>query len=123
MRENDRIIFFYPSTLAVGGTEVLFTRMAAMLAERGRQVAVIDYEDGFIAKNLMHENVELIKYSRSERVAVPTGSCVVSPFSFISKIGNDLSVTDDVRILFWCIHPHNLIWNFHLWNYFKHLRA
>ncbi|MBB6692215.1 glycosyltransferase [Cohnella xylanilytica] len=116
------ITFFYPSHV-IGGTEFLFIRMAEALSDLGYIVYIIDYENGFLKTNCKNGKVNFIKYQESEKTLLDFDTHLISPLSFLRKVQHDLICCSDVRLFFWCIHPHNLLWTFHLWEYFKHLNS
>ncbi|AJQ26091.1 hypothetical protein [Pelosinus fermentans] len=126
MNKKNAITFFYPSCV-VAGTEFLFARLAKELSDQGYDVSIIDYVDGFMANLLKDTDVRLIPYERNitkvNMINIEFETCLIVPLSFLKKVTKEIIPNDKVKVLFWCIQPHNLVWNFRLWNYFKHLTS
>lgn len=103
MNKNKTIIFFYPSRV-VGGAEYLFMRSALYMTQQLQlDVKYIDYPDGFVAKQLVDTNVELLLFEDYRKIQVPCNATVISPFSSIFDVVFDLR--GDFKVLFWSIHP------------------
>lgn len=106
---RNAITFFFPSK-EIGGTELLFVRLALFLAEERRiPVRVIDYADGFLARSLAGTRVEVTAYVSGAKTPVPAGSCLVTSASHVFLLNRMLSLSPDTRLLFWFLHPYNLL--------------
>jgi hypothetical protein len=101
--------FFFPYH-EVSGVPVLFARMARELANRGHRVRVIDYEDGYQARKLEgRTNVELTPFRDGERVSIPADETLVMQSILPSTIRPELKPDPNTRVLFWTLHPMNLV--------------
>ena len=65
--EKKKIIFFFPFR-GYGGVPVVFLNIAKYLqnSSPALNIAVVDYADGYMAKNIGDSGVELIIFSRNE---------------------------------------------------------
>jgi hypothetical protein len=103
------ITFFFPSKV-IGGSELLFVRLARFLTEERRvTVHVIDYVDGVLARSLEDSDVEVIDYVPGKKAQVPSGTCLVTSATHIYLLSRMLSLPPDTRLLFWCLHPYSLL--------------
>jgi glycosyltransferase involved in cell wall biosynthesis len=109
------IVFFYPSRI-LGGTEVLFTRLAAHLhAQHMLEVSVVDHADGVVISGLTGTCVQ-----RLEMGEVPRDACLVVPVSHVRHACRSMRMQPDTRLMLWGLHPHNLRWLFpghELWRF------
>jgi hypothetical protein len=96
-------VFFYPSRI-LGGTEVLFTRLAAYLhAQHTLEVSVVDHADGVVISGLTGTRVQ-----RLEMGEVPRDACLVVPVSHVRHACRSMRMQPDTRLMLWGLHPHNL---------------
>lgn len=101
------IVFYYPSKI-IGGAELLFIRNAIHLSiETEHIIYYVDYPDGISIGLLQDSSVKLIEYKRCKTV-IPSNSLLVAQLNQISNYDNLFLKSDNVRYLFWGIHPHNL---------------
>lgn len=114
-------MFFYPSRI-LGGTEVLFARLAAHLrAQHALEVAVVDYTDGAVISGLTGTRVERLEPGAE----VPKDACLVVPVSHVRHACRSMRVQPDTRLMLWGLHPHNLRWLFpghELWRFLPDAR-
>lgn len=102
-----KIIFYYPSR-TVGGAQLLFVRLANLLAINPLvEVYVVDYPDGFLRSKLNG----LVSYLSIEefRTLNVSNACIVAPLSMILDLKHFLENPHSFSYLFWCIHPENTI--------------
>jgi len=98
----NNIIFYFPHH-NVGGVSLLFLRVAKALSSE-LNIYVVDYSDGFMAKNLP-EGVRLIRIDRGD--LYPCNSLFIFQsflpwrFPYLDKIDSTS------KIFFWNLHPHN----------------
>lgn len=110
MEDVKTITFFYPSKI-VGGAELLFIRLAEFLAEKYNiQVFYIDYKDGFARSQLNSEKITFVDYEINNKTTIDYETYIITPVSKIYTINNELNLTANVKPLFWCIQPYNIIW-------------
>lgn len=101
-----KILFYYPSR-SIGGAQILFVRLANYFSKiKTYKVFIVDYEDGYLKKNVSH-NVEVIEYDKRQEVTLEN-MIVISPLSMILSIYDNLPLVKG-KFLFWGIHPENTI--------------
>ncbi|MBB4051286.1 hypothetical protein GGR20_000904 [Devosia subaequoris] len=89
---------------------MLFLRVGTYLAhDLGMDVTLIDYADGFMAKNLKSDRVKLVTYSDDGRTQVPTGAVLVLQSMNPWSIFPGLDVAPGTRLVFWNCLPFNLV--------------
>ena len=94
----------------VGGISLLFLRVGTYLAhELGMDVTLIDYADGFMAKNLKSDRLKLATYTDDGRTEVPSGAVLVLQSMNPWSIFPGLDVAPDTRLVFWNCLPFNLV--------------
>jgi hypothetical protein len=105
-----RVVFYYPSRI-LGGAELLFYRAACELYRLGTKVAYIDYEDGYIANMLNDENsgVDIIRFNDGPIKSLKSEDVIVLPANFARVIDTFDFAAVNCRLLFWVIHPENLV--------------
>lgn len=105
-----KLYFCFPYH-GVGGVSLLFLRVAEFLAQRGlAECHLVDYADGFMAKNLREPDVILEAYQdQGSSVVIPAGAIGIfqsmTPWSIFPGIRPDPAS----RIFFWNCFPFNLI--------------
>jgi hypothetical protein len=103
------IYFIFPYR-GVGGVPLLFLRFAESLTiNKLAKCFLVDYSDGFMARNIRSEDIELICYSDDAAVSIPSGSVAIFQSMTPWSIFPALKIADDVQILFWNCYPFNLI--------------
>ncbi|UPQ88121.1 hypothetical protein [Vibrio sinaloensis] len=100
------IVFCFPYR-GVGGVSLLFSRIANYLSKK-RCVFVVDYKDGFMAKNI-EASVKLIEYDEQTPAVIPENTIVVFQAMTPWSIFSSLTIPDSSRIFFWHCHPYNLV--------------
>jgi len=105
-----KLYFCFPYH-GVGGVSLLFLRLAEFLSERRlAECHLVDYVDGFMAKNLRAPGVILEVYKdQGTPVVIPGGAIGIfqsmTPWSIFPGIHPDPAS----RIFFWNCYPFNLI--------------
>jgi hypothetical protein len=101
------VAFVYPTRM-LGGAELLFIRVAKHLAlDHSIRVGVVDYSDGFIARQLVGSPVEIIPFT--EQTRLEGFSHVVAPPTMLPLLDEQISVDGDARLLLWLLHPLNFL--------------
>ena len=106
------LYFPYPS---VGGVSVLFLRVAKLLSE-SHQIILMDYVDGYMAKNLP-EGVEFLDCNKKEQV--PSDSIIIFQGVYPWRIKDINLFPSTCRVLFWHLHPDNYF-PYYKYKYIKH---
>lgn len=104
------ITFFFPY-YEVSGVPVLFLRMAEYLADRsGQCVYIVDYPDGYMSRTL-HSNsgVSVIHFQDKIPVEIPPDTLLVMQSILPYTIRPELRIHPDTQVLFWTLHPLNLV--------------
>ena len=107
MQENIYFCFPYKK---VGGVSILFLRLAEELAKKNMaNTFLIDYKDGYMARNYDPEISTLLEYSDDKYLVIPNDGVIIfqsmTPWSIFPK----LKIGQNVRILFWSCYPYSLI--------------
>jgi hypothetical protein len=103
------LIFCFPYR-GVGGVSLLFLRMAEYLVSRvDFNIFCIDYEDGFISKNLSNHDITMIFYSDDKMVTVPEDSMLIFQTMTPWTIFPNIKILDGCKLFFWNCHPYNLV--------------
>ncbi len=104
-----KLYFCFPYR-GVGGVSLVFLRVAEFLAQNGlAQCHLVDYADGFMARNRDQSLTRLIEYSEDLEVPIPAGAIAVFQSMTPWSIFPALRLAPGVRILFWNCHPFNLV--------------
>ena len=101
-----KIIFCFPYR-GVGGVSLMFSRFASYLQDLGYRVAVVDYIDGYMAKNVDNE-VELLVYSDVNKLSIPDNSIIVFQTMTPWSIYPMLKIADSALLYFITTLPINL---------------
>lgn len=103
-----KIVFYYPSR-SVGGAQLLFVRLANLLALNPLvDVYVVDYVDGFL-KSKLKGGVSYLPIDEFKPLNGMNDACVIAPLSMILSLKGFLENSDSFNYLFWCIHPENTV--------------
>lgn len=105
------LCFFFPYH-EDSGVPVLFYRLANTIAASNPdiQVSVIDFENGSMWRNLIDlPNINKIKFKVNEPVSPPDGSVLIFQSLLPYYWPKELIIKPDQRLLFWNLHPYNLI--------------
>jgi hypothetical protein len=106
---KNKLYFCFPYK-GVGGVSLLFLRIAEyMVGKSAYNIFLIDYADGFMAKNVKNKNLGLLEYSDSEIVSIDNDSIVIFQSMTPWSIFPMLRLSEQTKILFWNCHPFNLI--------------
>src|SRR5829696_1032852 len=102
--------FFFPYH-EVSGVPVLFARMARYLAtETAVRVRVIDYRDGYQTRALAGvPGVELVEFIDGKPVHVGADERLLMQSVLPATVRPELQPAPDTRLLFWTLHPLNLV--------------
>tara|TARA_B100000700_G_scaffold329703_1_gene452470 strand:- start:4161 stop:5384 length:1224 start_codon:yes stop_codon:yes gene_type:complete len=105
-----RVVFYYPSTI-LGGAELLFYRTARELHKLGMNIAYVDYQDGYVAKKLKDENsgIDILWVDNEPIKVMESQDVVILPANFARVIDTLNFCSAKCRLLFWVIHPENLV--------------
>jgi hypothetical protein len=104
---KDQLIFCFPYH-GVGGVSVLFLRLAEELARNGVRTAIVDYADGFMARN-RNPQTRLLEYRDDVPLQLPEDCVVVLQAMTPWSIFPSLRFPQRARLLFWNCHPFNLV--------------
>lgn len=110
MAEARPVLWFCFPYRGVGGVSLLFLRLAEELARTGTaEVTLVDYADGYMARNRRAADVTLAEYRDDGALAVPADAVLVfqsmTPWSIFPGIAPDPAT----RVLFWTCFPFNLV--------------
>jgi len=108
--DADRSITFFFPYHDVSGVPVLFLTMARFLAdELGKKVTVVDYADGYIARNLRPtDHIEVIPFKHGAPCVLAGNTLVVMQSILPSRAYPELSIDPGVPVLYWHLFPANL---------------
>lgn len=116
------VTLFFPYH-EVSGVPVLFARMAAYLAGCGTPVDVIDYADGYMARTLSGApGVRVRRFLDGVPVTVAAETLLVMQSILPATIRTELSPDDRTRVLFWTLHPMNLVQSVMPFDAVRHLQ-
>lgn len=108
---HSKIIFFFPYR-ELGGVPIVFLELAKFLSDSiqcSYQIAVVDYEDGYMAKNIGNSNIEFIRYSSSNELTFGNKDIVIFQSLPLWMIPKNLAFSFNTKFFFWNLHPLNLI--------------
>ena len=107
----ESLCFYFPYH-EDSGVPVLFCRLANSIAHENPSIYVylIDYENGAMARNMAQlDNIKLIPYTKGAGLIVPENSVLIMQSFLPYYWPKDLKLDSDQKILFWNLHPYNLI--------------
>ena len=117
------VTFFFPYH-EVSGVPMLFARMAAYLAGAGTAVDVIDYADGYMARTLSGvSGVRLRPFREGTPIAVGPETLLVMQSILPATIRPELCPDGATRLLFWTLHPMNLVQSVMPFDAVRHLQT
>lgn len=109
-----KVTFFYPAK-NVGGAQILFARVAQYLATKHIQVVILDYGESYISNYLLENETPflhlIVNKDNSLISETLSDSILLLSLSFINLIDKALDIPDECRIMFWDLHPYNVIEN------------
>ncbi len=107
-----KVAFFYPSR-DIGGAQVLFARVADILSCNDYKVYNVDYGSSFITTSLSELGTEfthvVINDNNSKKLVLPEDCVYILPLSYVFEINSLFPIGMRCEILFWDLHPYNLI--------------
>lgn len=105
---TSRYVFHFPYR-GVGGVPVLFLRIAEYITNTyATPCYVVDYCDGFMAKNKKNPLIQLIPFEDGESFSVPDYSILILQSDLPWGIPQNIK-TKNTKIFFWNCYPFNLI--------------
>lgn len=109
-----KVTFFYPAK-NVGGAQILFARVAQYLATKHIQVVILDYGESYISSYLLESETPflhlIVNKDNSLIYETLSHSILLISLSSINLIDKALDIPDECRIMFWDLHPYNVIEN------------
>ena len=114
------IIFYFPYDKGAGGVNILFLRLADFLAEMSNYTVFLgDFDSGYMVTHNKNPKIGELRIVPDKMLDVPDDSIVI--FQTISPwyIEDELHFRGDTKVLFWNLHPYNLLAYFR--NYRKNI--
>ncbi len=112
-----KITFFFPYKY-VSGVPILFSRIVNYFSNY-KNVSIVDYEDGALSKLTSKSNIERIVFKDGVKINISSGILIMQAYS-PEYIRPELTISSNVKLLFWILHSNNLKLN--LFQNFKFLR-
>lgn len=112
-----KITFFFPYQ-HVSGVPILFSRIISHFSNN-KNVSIIDYENGALTKLTSKYDIERIIFNDGVKINISSGILIMQAYS-PEYIRPELTISNNVKILFWILHSNNLKLN--LFPNFKLLR-
>ncbi len=105
-----KIYFCFPYR-GLGGVSLLFLRVAESLAQKkNTECHLVDYIDGFMARNINSSNVILEIYEDDGKlVEIPSDAIAVFQSMTPWSIFPGIKLSSETRMFFWNCYPFNLI--------------
>lgn len=110
----NKICFFFPYRV-ISGVPVLFYRLANEIIRTNCEIEIyiIDYADGVMATNVIkHPNIHLITFVDKKFVSPPSDSFLIMQSILPYSIRPELIIPEQSKLIFWTLHPDNLVPNF-----------
>lgn len=110
MSLNKQNLYFFFPYKGVGGVSVLFLRLASYLVNLNLyNIFLIDYEDGYIAKNYdQKSNIKFISYSQDINIVFEDNDIVVFQSMPLWGMPLNLIFSNNTKIIYWNLHPYNM---------------
>ena len=109
MSDIPRLFFCFPYR-GVGGVSLLFLRIAEELSvKRKAETYLVDYADGYMAKNRKEGLSHFIEYRKDIGVHIPGDAVAVFQSMTPWSIFPALKLSPQTRVIFWNCHPFNLV--------------
>ena len=103
------MVFVFPYR-GIGGVSLLFLRLAEHIANKYKiNTFIVDYENGYMAKNINLNLVSLIKYEDEFSVDLPGDSFIIFQTMTPWTIFPSLNIPNSSKLFFWNCHPYNLV--------------
>jgi glycosyltransferase involved in cell wall biosynthesis len=99
--------FYFPYR-GFGGVPILFLRVAERLVLEGYACTVVDYADGYMAKN-RSSHISLIEFKPDLPLQIPLNSSLIFQSDLPWGIPTNLICDDATKIIFWNCYPFNFI--------------
>ena len=112
MDSEDLALTFYFPYHEVSGVPALSSRVVNNLAHRSGKIKlyVIDYTGGATACNLVaSDKITVIPFEDKKKTEVPANSILIMQAILPYSIRPELVIPDKTRIVFWSLHPDNLV--------------
>jgi hypothetical protein len=107
------VILHFPYRGPAAGVNVLFLRLANAIAEDASpEVFLGDYEDGYMVSQKRHPKVRTLIVKPGEPARVPEDAAIVFQTLPPWYISSELVIPPSTTILFWNLHPYNLLMYF-----------
>lgn len=102
---------------------VLFLRIADALLDSYPElcISLIDYPDGYMAKNASDQRLEILPLIPGQKIVIPNDAVCVMQSLPLWRIPPEISFGDETRLLLWHLHPFNIAPGAH-WLYPKQNR-
>lgn len=94
----------------MGGVPVLFLNVAKELSKRGYLTSVVDFNDGYMAKNKGSET-GLIAFEANLSVSIPENSILIFQSDLPWGLPKNLICSPTTKVFFWNCYPFNLVPN------------
>ena len=93
----------------------MFSNLALYFAENLKlDVTIVDYEDGYMLSRLnKNKKIKKIIFKDGENILISTNYLVLQsilPYA----MRPELKISQDTKVLFWNLHPDNLIINLYI---------
>lgn len=107
------IIFFFPYNRGAGGVNILFLKLANHLAMiTDLNIYLGDYENGYMITNNRNPKVKSLYLISNKPMIIPHDSIIICQTMAPWMLLDELKFRTDTKILFWNLHPYNLLWYF-----------
>jgi hypothetical protein len=105
-----KIYFFFPYR-RISGVPILFANLAEYISENYDwvDVNIIDYVDGIININCKNKRINRIFFEDSKMLKLSADGILIMQSIRPYAIRPELLIDDNMKILFWNLHPDNLI--------------
>ena len=111
MPEN--IVFYFPYNRGAGGVNILFLRLSNYLANNTNyDIYIVDYEDGYMVTHNTNDRVRELYLEPNVPLCIPEDSAVILQTIPPWHLPKELEFPLNTRLLFWNLHPYNLLWDF-----------
>ncbi len=123
--QNLSLTFFFPYR-DISGVPVLFLRMAEFISTHyGIETCVIDYRDGYMARTIRERNSIVPVRFFEDGVPMITGPDTILVLQSLlpSTMRTELMIQSKTRIIFWTLHPMNLVQTIIPLPFFRHIQV
>ncbi|RST26690.1 glycosyltransferase family protein [Chryseobacterium lacus] len=112
--------FFYPSK-AVGGAQILFSRIAEMLIHEGNRVTILGPSSSYINLYLSERGLHYDSYEVSTTSPYHTNedSFFILSLSYILLFHKYIKPDSNVKLFFWDLHPYAVLENLSFSKFYK----